>query len=150
MKIETCSIEDGDLLAEIRALAMRESLEAVGRYCPIRVKDRFLSSFLPSNTYKVISKNKIIAFYVLIERSDHFYLDHLYVHPNNQGKQVGAYLINRVLQIASDTKKPVRLGALKESKANKFYLSHGFVKTHEEEFDNYYTYEQASNSERPK
>ena len=43
-----------------------------------------------------------------------------------------------IIKKGCDLGKEIRFGALKVSRSNGFYLSHGFVKTHEEEFDNYY------------
>ena len=39
------SNSDADLLADLRVRAMKESLEAVGRFDPIRAKSRFLDNF---------------------------------------------------------------------------------------------------------
>ena len=47
------SITDGDLLADIRVAAMRPSLEAAGRFDPVRARRRFRDTFEPSDTYKI-------------------------------------------------------------------------------------------------
>lgn len=82
----------------------------------------------------------MIGFYVLRNKADHLYLDHLYVHPSYQGKQIGSQVINRIKTQAAQAGLPIRLGALKGSEANNFYQRHGFVQTHQCEFDNYYEY----------
>ena len=87
MNIEIASKEDGEILANLRVLVMRESLEALGRFDPTRARERFLSSFEPFKTEKVIDNDSVIAFFVLSEKPDHYYLDHLYVTPENQGKK---------------------------------------------------------------
>ena len=43
-----------------------------------------------------------------------------------------------IIKKGCDLGKEIRFVALKGSRSNGFYLSHGFVKTHGEEFDNYY------------
>ncbi|WP_243645874.1 hypothetical protein [Reinekea marinisedimentorum] len=70
---------DGQMLADIRAAAMRPSLEALGRYDEVRVRSRFLDTFVPGDTIKLVSGNSTFGFYVLRDKGDHFYLDHLYI-----------------------------------------------------------------------
>ncbi|SFK09433.1 Protein N-acetyltransferase, RimJ/RimL family [Pseudovibrio ascidiaceicola] len=129
---------DADLLANIRVQAMRESLEALGRFDPERARERFLKSFACEDTFKLVSGQQILGFYVLRDRPDHIWLDHLYLHPSAQGTGIGAAVIARIKAHAVSNGKPIRLGALKQSKANAFYQRHGFQHTHSEDFDNYY------------
>lgn len=138
MKTEIAKQEDADALASLRAIAMRESLETIGRYDPIRVKERFLSTFNPLNTAKIISKGDVDGFYVTVENSDHILLDHIYIHPNFQGNKFGSFALKEIISLAKKKGKPVRLVALKGSRSNSLYKAHGFIKTHEEEYDNYY------------
>ncbi len=138
MKIELALKEDGNVLADIRVAAMKESLEAIGRFDPDRARDRFLSKFDTNNTKVVRSGGRIIAFYVIQNKTDHLYLDHLYVHPEHQSKGIGGEILRLLIIQASDLGKTIKLGALKGSHANDFYRSFGFVKSHEEEFDNFY------------
>lgn len=140
MKIHVAEFGEGESLAQLRILAMQESLEAIGRFDPIRARDRFLATFTPEETFKVVLEQELIGFYVLRDCQKHLFLDHLYVHPDHQSKGVGSFVIHRIVDMAREKGVCIKLGALKGSRANKFYLSHGFVKTHEEEFDNYYEF----------
>lgn len=119
---------------------MRPSLEALGRYDGSRVRRRFLDSFVPEETVKLVSVGEVIGFYVVRDREDHIYLDHLYIDPKHQNKQLGKGVLERVIAYATSQGKPVKLGALRGSRANEFYLKHGFRKTHEDEFDIYYQF----------
>lgn len=83
MEIIDVNLSEVESLAELRVLAMRESLEAIGRFDPARAKERFLSSFDLALTKKVLMNGKLTAFYVLKEEPSYLYLDHLYVHPNS-------------------------------------------------------------------
>lgn len=132
--------DDAKALAELRALAMRESLEAIGRFDPTRVRERFLQNFDPNVTRKVLVDDELAAFFVVLDRGDHLYVDHLYVHPNHQSAGLGSSLLEVIKEQAHLAEKPIRLGALKGSRSNEFYASHGFVRTHEEELDNYYQF----------
>ncbi len=130
--------DDGHMLADIRAAAMKSSLEALGRYDEMRVRSRFLDSFVPSDTVKLVSDSSTFGFYVLRDKRNHFYLDHLYIGPSFQGRELGKAVLERVKKEALAKSYMIRLGALKGSKANSFYQSNGFTKTHEDEFDIYY------------
>lgn len=138
MKIENVTADEGPALAEIRAKAMKPSLEALGRFDEERVRSRFLDTFVPSESKKIIEDDQLVGFFVVRNRLDHLYLDHLYIDPKMQGRGLGAKVIAWVKEIAREVNLPIRLGALKGSKANEFYITNGFLKTHEDEFDIYY------------
>ena len=132
------SRSDGDLLADLRVRAMKESLEAVGRFDPIRAKNRFLDNFDPLLTREILLNNERVGFVVVKEMDDRLYLDHLYIDPQHQSKGVGAAVLKQVFDIADASKKAIKLGALKESRSNDFYKSQGFVFTESGAWDNYY------------
>ena len=140
MKIELSTKDDGEDLAELRVLAMKESLEAIGRFDPDRAKKRFLDGFKPEITEKVYLSETLVGFFVLRDKNDHLYLDHLYITPSFQGSKIGSKIITIIKHRAKTAGKPLRLGALKGSRSNDFYTAHGFEKTHEEEYDNYYQF----------
>ena len=117
---------------------MKPSLEALGRFDEERVRSRFLDTFMPSESKKIIEDDQLAGFFVVRNRLDHLYLDHLYIDPKMQGRGLGAKVIAWVKEIARKVNLPIRLGALKGSKANEFYITNGFLKTHEDEFDIYY------------
>ena len=144
MITENAKPEDAQALADIRAKAMRESLEAVDRYDSVRVRERFLSGFLPELTHKILVDGQVAGFYMVTEYPDHFFLNHLYILPEFQNRKLGSEALTTVLGIVEKVSKPLRLGALRDSPANDFYLSHGFSKTAEEEFDIYYEFRHGS------
>lgn len=141
-EIKQAERKEGELLAQLRVEAMKPSLEAIGRFDPIRAKNRFLESFKPENTSKVYFEGELAGFYVLNQNPGHMELAHLCIRPKYQNKGLGSYLINKVKNISSKIGLPIKLGALKQSESNAFYLSHGFTKVSEAEFDNYYEYKQ--------
>ena len=136
--------DEGQSLAEIRAISMKPSLIALGRFDESRVRNRFLEKFDPKNTYKIMLNNELIGFYATTDKDDHLYLNHLYILPQFQRKGCGGSVITHIKSKASSSGKPIRLGALRGSDSNFFYLKHGFVKTHEDEFDIYYQFNQVS------
>lgn len=134
------TISDGNQLAEIRASAMKPSLEFLGRFDENRVRTRFLETFVSDETFKIVSNNEVLGFYVVRVKGDHIFLDHLYIEPKHQNKKIGKSVVDKVKLDAAQSRLPIRLGALRGSKSNDFYMKNGFVKTHEDEFDVYYEY----------
>ncbi|AJQ93708.1 putative acyltransferase [Gynuella sunshinyii YC6258] len=129
------------MLAELRARAMKDSLEAIGRYDEQRVRNRLLENFVVGDTYKVLMDQQLAGFYVIHLREDHLYLDHLYIDPAFQGHGLGHKILTDIQQQARSLNLPVRLGALRDSRANKFYRRHGFIQTHEDAFDIFYQWQ---------
>ena len=58
--------------------------------------------------------------------------------PEFQGHGTGGAVLVRLLAETDAAGLPVRLNVLKESPAARFYERHGFVRTHEEEWDVFY------------
>jgi len=136
--IEPVEVIDLEELITLRIRAMQPSLEAIGRFDPQRARERFADSFDPSVTRKLMIDNKLAGFYVLREKVDHLWLDHLYIDPLHQGGGFGRKVIQVLQQLAIKSAQPLRLGALKESRANAFYRSQGFEKIAEHDWDNIY------------
>ena len=116
-----------DQLAEIRLAAMRPSLQAAGRFDPQRARDRFLRSFNPRETEVIFHEETIVGFYVVRSRSDHLFLDHLYIVPEFQGHGIGRAVIDTLKDQARSQGLRIRLMALNGSPANAFYQNLGFT-----------------------
>ena len=132
--------EDARNLADLRVESMRESLTAIGRFDPERARERFLSSFEPKNTSKIVVGGKLAGFIVTEIQKDHIFLSHLYLHPEYQGSGIGGELLGKIKQQGQARQLPIRLGALRESRSNQFYERHDFRKIHEDEWDIYYEF----------
>lgn len=130
--------EDAEALVALRIEAMRESLERVGRFDPLRARERFIGGFSPEHTRHVLLGSQRVGFFVLKPREKGLLLDHLYVHPLHQGNGIGAAVLAHVFMRADALGAQVHVGALRESRANRFYARHGFTLVEEGEFDNYY------------
>ncbi|MFY0666261.1 MAG: GNAT family N-acetyltransferase [Natronospirillum sp.] len=144
MKYHICNVNEGeqDALAELRIAAMKPSLEAVGRFDPERARARFLDTFDRDATRKIEVDGVLAGFYVVKDNGDHLYLDHMYIRPELQGNGLGSLILKRIMAEAKERGLPLRLGALRGSRSNQFYKSHGFVQTHEAEWDIYYEHSQ--------
>ncbi|AUO47930.1 GNAT family N-acetyltransferase [Pseudomonas ogarae] len=134
---------DSEDLAGIRIEAMRESLERVGRFDPVRARERFLGGFEPRYTRHIEVSGKRVGFVVVKPFSHELLLDHLYIRPCAQGSGIGAAVLDHLFNEADAAALPVRVGALKESASNRFYTRHGFQFVESSEFDNYYVRQSA-------
>ncbi|TAL90059.1 MAG: N-acetyltransferase [Candidimonas sp.] len=134
---------DVETLVEMRVAAMRESLERIGRFDLQRARDRFVAAFDPALCRFIVVGDESVGFILIRPMIDHLLLDHLYIVPEHQGKGIGAAVLDTVFSDADAKSLPVKLGALRDSDSNHFYLHHGFVKTHESEWDIYYVHEPA-------
>jgi ribosomal protein S18 acetylase RimI-like enzyme len=133
------SAEDFEELLALRIAAMRESLEAVGRFNPERARERLRKSFYPEHTAFIVGDGQRIGFYTLRPADDGgLQLDHLYVHPTFQSQGIGSKVLRHLLALADARGMSVSLGALRDSLSNRFYQRHGFVQTAEDEWDIYY------------
>lgn len=120
------SAADAERLADIRVEAMRPSLEAAGRFDPERARNRFLDTFVPADT-KIIRLNGAVAgFFVARALSGHLYLDHLYLIPACQNRGIGRRIVEDLKAEARSAALPLRLTALNDSPASRFYRSCGF------------------------
>ena len=117
---------------------MRESLERLGRFDPQRARDRFLAGFDLAATRHVVVAGGRVGFVVVRSRDGGLLLDHLYIVPSAQGRGIGAAVMADVLADADARGLPVRVGALRESAANRFYERHGFALVERAEWDNHY------------
>ncbi|MGS0759027.1 GNAT family N-acetyltransferase, partial [Roseateles sp. GG27B] len=69
---------------------------------------------------------------------DGLLLNHLYIHPLAQGQGIGTAVLAQVFAAADAQALPVRVGALRGSRSNDFYVQQGFKIVEQAEFDNYY------------
>jgi GNAT superfamily N-acetyltransferase len=138
--ITLCAVnpDDAEALAALRVLAMRESLERIGRFDPIRARERFLSGFSPQHTRQILVGGERAGFLVVKSEGDALLLDHLYIDPRFQNRGVGAHALAVVFSEVDAQGKQLRVGALRGSDSNRFYLRHGFVLEKMGEWDNYY------------
>jgi len=131
LSLQAVDASDFEALHELRMRAMRESLERIGRFEPARSRERLAAGFEPAHMRHICLGAERIGFLTLLPEGESLNLQHLYIDPAAQGQGAGAWAMAWVQSHSRD----VRLSALKQSDANRFYQRHGFVQTGEEEFD---------------
>ena len=129
---------DFEAIVAIRIEAMFESLERLGRFDPIRVRERFREGFTPEFTRYIEASGERVGFVVIKPYIDGMLLDHLYIKPDAQGMGIGSVVLRHIFMEVDALGLSLKVGALKESASNRFYIRHGFQFVESSEFDNYY------------
>ncbi|WP_397452059.1 GNAT family N-acetyltransferase [Pseudomonas sp. NA-150] len=129
---------DLDDFVAIRIEAMRESLERVGRFDPVRARERFLGGYEAQCTHHIEMSGERVGFVVVKHLQNELLLDHLYVRPSAQDSGIGSAVLTQIFKLADSAALPIKVGALKESASNRFYIRHGFQFVESSEFDNFY------------
>jgi len=138
VSFEPALATDADALVAIRIAAMRESLERLGRFDPQRARERFLAGFDPACTRHIVVDGRRAGFVVVRARDDGLLLDHLYLLPAEQGRGLGTAVMAPLLADADARGLAMRVGALRESAANRFYQRLGFVHERTSDWDEHY------------
>ena len=133
--LETARADDFEALHALRLRAMRESLEALGRYDERRSRERLAEGFVPAHTQHIVVGGQRVGFLVLRRLSHSLRLNHFYIDPPRARQGIGSAVLHWVLAQADAAQLPVELVALKGSAANSFYERHGFVCTGEGPWD---------------
>ncbi|MCE1180213.1 MAG: GNAT family N-acetyltransferase [Micrococcales bacterium] len=126
---------DGPALAEIRAVALRPSLERLGRYDEVRVRERFLAAFDPSCAWGLVLQGELIGCVALRREADHYWLEHFLLLPEHQGRGIGGQVMEAILGHSGDA--TVWLDVLQRSEARRLYERWGFRVDHEDPIDVY-------------
>lgn len=132
---------DFEAMLALRIEALRESLERLGRFDPDVARARLRSQFRPEWMTHLVVEGHRVGYFTLVPREQSLHLQHLYLKPVWQGQGLGAWVIDHIKQQARTAGKPITLGALRGSRANAFYLRHGFELVRELEIDIEYRWE---------
>jgi GNAT superfamily N-acetyltransferase len=117
---------DAHWIAELRAVALRSDLERLGRFDPVRVRQRFLSAFDPAVTKVVLVDGEEAGCIAVRPDAGSLWIEHFYLAPDVQGRGVGSAVLRR--QLAGHGRQhPFRLNVLRESRARALYERNGFI-----------------------
>ncbi len=114
------------------------SLERIGRFDPSRARERFRESFASQHTRHIVVGGQRVGFVAVKPLDDLLLLDHLYLLPAAQGRGVGSAVLAVVFAEAAQAGKALRVGALRGSDSNRFYVRHGFQLVEESTWDLHY------------
>ncbi|WP_078107347.1 GNAT family N-acetyltransferase [Arthrobacter sp. SRS-W-1-2016] len=125
---------DAGWIAELRAVVMRPDLERLGRWDPVRVRERFLNAFQPEHTFVIAVEEQVAGVIAVRPEPDALWIEHFYLAPEFQGKGLGAGVLRRIMGASKDH-RPFRLNVLQGSPARRLYERHGFVLETEDPVD---------------
>lgn len=128
---------DAQWMAELRAVVMRPDLQRLGRYDPVRVRQRFLDGFAADRTRVVVVDDADVGLVAVRAEHDAFWIEHFYLSPEHQGQGIGQEVLATVMADSSDGVRPFRLNVLQGSPARRLYERHGFALDHEDPVDVY-------------
>lgn len=132
--LRPCVASDAAWIAELRAVVMRPDLERLGRFDPVRVRERFLKGFQPEHTSVIHSDGVDAGVIAVRPEADALWIEHFYVAPAHQGKGLGGAVLRHVMADSADH-RPFRLDVLQGSPARRLYERHGFVLESEDPID---------------
>ncbi|WP_245647443.1 GNAT family N-acetyltransferase [Microbacterium hydrocarbonoxydans] len=123
-------------MAELRAVVMRPDLERLGRYDPVRVRQRFLDAFAPENTRVIVVDGEDVGLIAVRVELDTIWIEHFYLAPDSQGHGVGSAVLSDILaQSPASDQRPFCLNVLQGSQARRLYERHGFLLESEDAVD---------------
>lgn len=133
---EPVAADDFEPMLALRVAALRESLERLGRFDPLRARDRLQAGFAPEHMRHIVADGERIGFLTLRPAVDGaLRIEHLYIRPGCQSRGAGAWALEQAKTQARAARQDLTLAALKQSDANRFYRRHGFAVVQELEFD---------------
>lgn len=146
LSLQPVDSSDFEAMLALRIDAMRPSLERVGRFDAARSRERLSAGFVvPYMHHIVLDANQRVGFVTLKpEGSDALRLDHLYLRTGFQGLGIGEWVVQWAKAQARAQRLDIKLIALVQSDANRFYLRHGFVLEGEEGVDLHYRWHAAT------
>jgi N-acetylglutamate synthase-like GNAT family acetyltransferase len=125
-------------LLALRIEVMREHLERVFRYKPERARRIFREHFDEPGLRLILIGGQVAGCVGFRIGADEIKLDSFYLQRGLHNSGVGTTILKVLLAEADTLGLPIRLEVLTGSKADRFYLRHGFVKLREDAIEGEY------------
>jgi GNAT superfamily N-acetyltransferase len=129
---------DFEPLLTIRIDVMREHLERVFRYEPERARRVFREAFGEPGLRLILVGDEVAGCVAFRPRDDFIEIDSFYLGRQHQNQGLGTEILKALLVEADALRKPIRLGVLHGSPADRFYERHGFVTIGQDDVERYY------------
>jgi GNAT superfamily N-acetyltransferase len=125
---------DAHWIAELRAVVMRSDLERLGRFDPVRVRERFRSAFEPALTKVVLVDGREAGSITVRPDAGSLWIEHFYLAADIQGRGIGSLVLRQQLE-EHGIEHVFRLNVLRGSRARALYERTGFVLESEDAVD---------------
>lgn len=122
----------------MRIDVMREHPERVFRYKPSRARRIFRGHFDEPGMRLILLDGERVGCVGFRRHAQEIRIDSFYLDRRLHNSGLGTKILTVLLAEADAAKLPVRLEVLAGSKADRFYLRHGFIKLREDEIEGYY------------
>jgi GNAT superfamily N-acetyltransferase len=129
---------DFEPLLALRIDVMREHLERVFRYDPERARRVFREHFQEPGLRLILADDATIGCVGFRVGTAEIRLDSFYLDRRHHGTGLGSAILKVLLAEADTLGLPIRLEVLTGSRADRFYLRHGFVKLSEDAIEGTY------------
>lgn len=129
---------DFEPLLALRIEVMREHLERVFRYDPERARRVFREHFHEPGLRLILADGATVGCVGFRIGSAEIKLDSFYLARRYHDTGLGTAILKVLLAEADALGLPIRLEVLNGSKADRFYLRHGFVKLSEDAIEGTY------------
>ena len=129
---------DFEPLLALRIEVMREHLERVFRYKASRARRIFREHFDEPGMRLILIGEEIIGCVGFRIGTEEIKLDSFYLQRRFHNSGLGTTILKVLLAEADSRGLPIRLEVLTGSRADRFYLRHGFVKLREDEIEGEY------------
>ena len=129
---------DFEPLLAMRIDVMREHLERVFRYKPSRARRIFREHFDEPGMRLILLDGERVGCVGFRRHAQEIRIDSFYLDRRLHNSGLGTKILTVLLAEADAARLPVRLEVLAGSKADRFYLRHGFMKLREDEIEGYY------------
>jgi GNAT superfamily N-acetyltransferase len=130
--------DDFEPLLALRIEVMREHLERVFRYKPSRARRIFREQFDEPGMRLILVGEEIAGCVGFRIGTEQIKLDSFYLQRRFHNSGLGTTILKVLLAEADVLGLPIRLEVLTGSKADRFYLRHGFVKLNEDAIEGEY------------
>ena len=129
---------DFEPLLTLRIDVMREHLERVFRYDPERARRIFCEHFNEPGLRLILVDEALAGCVGFRIGAEEIKLDSFYLDRRHHDTGLGTAILKVLLAEADALRRPIRLEVLNGSKADRFYLRHGFVKLSEDAIEGTY------------
>lgn len=129
---------DFEPLLAMRIDVMREHPERVFRYKPSRARRIFRGHFDEPGMRLILLDGERVGCVGFRRHAQEIRIDSFYLDRRLHNSGLGTKILTVLLAEADAARLPVRLEVLAGSKADRFYLRHGFIKLREDEIEGYY------------
>lgn len=133
-ELRPSTADDAPWIAELRAVVMRDDLERLGIYDPVRVRRRFLDAFDAAHTQVIVVDGADAGSIAMRPDAEGaLWIEHFYLDAARQGRGIGRGVLERML--AGAPAATMRLNVLQGSPARRLYERAGFVHDSEDPID---------------